>query len=133
MEIKKNNADKKVKVTHYLSSQEYEMLMQLYATTIKQNNKKDKSELICESIRVFFMTEVERLEKLSRQTHKELNEAAEKSQPLAALVPLDVQPARVIPFDEFKKLGEFYERRNILEQEVREIDYLLYQYKKLLA
>lgn len=60
-------------------------------------------------------------------------EISQKSQPLAALVPLDVQPARVIPFDEFKKLGEFYEQRNALQEEVKEIDYLLHQYKKLLV
>lgn len=132
METNKNISDKKVKVTHYLNKQENEMLLQLYSTAIKQNHKKDKSELICEAVHALFKAEIERLEKLSKQVHKDLNEAAEKSQPLAALIPLDVQPARVIPFNEFKKLGEFYERRNALEEKVREIDYLLSQYKKLL-
>lgn len=133
MEQNKNNTDKKIKVTHYLDARENEMLMQLYSTAIKQNNKKDKSELVGEAIRVLYKEEVIRLEKISKETHKQLDEVAKKTQPLAALVPLDVQPARTIPFEEFKKLGEWYEERNTLEEKVRETDYLLHQYKKLLV
>lgn len=132
MELGKSTALKKIKVTHYLNAQENEMLIQLYSTAIKNNNKRDKSELIGEAIRALFTGEIVRLEKLSKETHKNLDEVAKKTQPLAALVPLDVQPARAIPFEEFKKLGEWYEERNLLEEKVKEIDYLLYQYKKLL-
>ena len=60
--------------------------------------------LNAEAIRTFYKEEVSRLEKLSKETDKQLNEAAKKTQPLAALVPLAMQ--QVIPFEEFKKLGE---------------------------
>jgi|GEM_PF-6819030 len=133
MESNKNSFNKKVKVTHYLDKQENEMLMQLYTTAIRQNNKKDKSELICKAIRALFKEEVSMLEELSQEKHKQLSEVTKKTEALSALVPLDKQPARVIPFDEAKRLYELWELRNSLEEEVKEIDYLLYQYKRSLA
>ncbi len=127
--ISYHDIDKKIKVTHYLNKQEYEMLTQLYSAAIKQSNKKDKSELICEAIQILFKNEIKRLEKLLQEKNKLLNKVTERSQGLSVLVPLHKQKPRIFSSEELKTLSEFAQQREQLSEEVKEIEYLLYQYR----
>ena len=128
-----NVIDKKLKVTHYFSKQENDMLLQLYSTAMMEGKKKDKSEIVGQAVQLFFREELGKLERLSKEKHEELNNVTDQIKPYIPMVPLAKGPALTLQFDEALKMMELVRKRTSLEEEVRNIDYLIYQFKKLIV